>query len=139
MYESLTTLIPVLSADNYGEWIIDKENDGTLEHPIQWPFVNYGEAVRKLEDEIYRFDEEHPDFGLKRYGDILNTSGIEWGTESMKRADVSSLDGKTVMALLLGAVRAERFCDGTLLSFCKDGSVVKWLERLKEIDADQAF
>ena len=134
MYESLTTLIPVLATDNFGEWIIDKEHDGTPEHPIQWPFVNYAQAVRKLEEEIYRFDEEHPDFGLKRYGDILNASGIEWGTESMQRADVSSLDGKTVMALLLGAVRAERFCDGALLGFCKDGSVLKWLERLKELD-----
>lgn len=134
MYESLTTLIPVLATDNFGEWIIDKENDGTPDPPIQWPFVNYGEAVRKLEEEIYRFDEEYPEFGLKRYGDILNASGIEWGTESMQRADVSSLDGKTVMALLLGAVRAERFCDGALLGFCKDGSVLKWLERLKELD-----
>lgn len=136
MYESLTTLIPVLATDNFGEWIIDKENDGTPEHPIQWPFVNYGDAVVNLEKEIYRFYDEHPDFGLKRYGDILNAGGIEWGMESMKRADVSSLDGKTVMALLLGAVRAERFCDGALLGFCEDGSVIKWLERLKELDGD---
>lgn len=136
MYESLTSFIPVLATDSYGEWIVDKENDGTPEHPIQWPFVNYGETVVNLEKEIYHFDEEHPDFGLKRYGDILNASGIEWGTESMKRADVSSLDGKTVMALLLGAVRVERFCDGALLEFCKDGSVIKWLERLKELDED---
>lgn len=52
----------------------------------------------------------------------------------MKRADVSTFDGKTVMALLLSAVRAERFCDGVLLGLCKDGSVIKWLERLKELD-----
>lgn len=92
MYEALTDLLPSLAADNYGEWIVDKENDGTPEHPIQWPFVNYGEAVVHLEKEIYRFDKEHPDFDLKRYGDILNASGIEWSTESMKRADVSSLE-----------------------------------------------
>ena len=48
--------------------------------------------------------------------------------------DVDQLDGKTVTALLLGAARAERFSEGTLLHFCKDGSVVKWLKRLKELD-----
>lgn len=136
MYESLTALIPVLKTDNFGEWIVDKENDGTPEHPIPFPFVNYGEVVRELEKEIYAFEEQHPDFGLKRYSDILNENGIEWGLDSMQKADVSNLDGRSVMALLLGAVRAERFCDGALLDFCEKGSVTKWLERLKEIDAD---
>ena len=136
MYESLTALIPALKTDNFGEWIVDRENDGTPEHPIQFPFVNYGEAVQGLEKEIYAFEKQHPDFGLNRYNDILNENGIEWGLDSMKKADVSNLDGRTVMALLLGAVRAERFCDGALLDFCEYGSVVKWLERLKEIDGD---
>jgi ADP-ribosyl-[dinitrogen reductase] hydrolase len=34
----------------------------------------------------------------------------------------------------MGAIRAVRFCDGALLEFCKDGSIIKWLGRLKEID-----
>ena len=38
------------------------------------------------------------------------------------------------MALLLGAVRAERFCDGALLGFFEDGSIRRWLLRLREID-----
>lgn len=38
------------------------------------------------------------------------------------------------MALLLGAVRAERFCDGALLGFFEDGSIRRWLVRLREID-----
>ena len=52
----------------------------------------------------------------------------------MQKTDVSNIDGETVMALLMGAIRAERFCDGALLGFCKDGSIIKWLGRLKEID-----
>ena len=52
----------------------------------------------------------------------------------MSEADVSHLDGKCIMALIVGAVRAERFCDGALLGFFKDGSIKKWLMRLKEID-----
>lgn len=56
------------------------------------------------------------------------------GTKSMSEADVSQLDAQCVMALIMGAVRAERFCDGALLGFFRDGSIRKWLERLKEID-----
>ncbi len=35
---------------------------------------------------------------------------------------------------IVGAIRAERFCDGALLGFLENGCVVKWLERLKQID-----
>ena len=46
------------------------------------------------------------------------------------------MDAKCIMALIMGAVSAERFCDGALLGFFKDGSIKKWLERLKEIDTN---
>lgn len=52
----------------------------------------------------------------------------------MINADVSGLDERCVMALIMGAVRAERFCDGALLNFFNNGSIRKWLERLKKID-----
>ncbi len=35
----------------------------------------------------------------------------------------------------MGAIRAERFCDGALLSFFKDGYMLKWLKRLKALDS----
>ena len=71
---------------------------------------------------------------LTHYGKILESNGIEWGSKSMSAADVSKADVICVLALLVGAIRAERFCDGALLGFFKDGSIRKWLERLKEID-----
>ncbi|MFQ8599328.1 MAG: DUF6508 domain-containing protein [Oscillospiraceae bacterium] len=49
----------------------------------------------------------------------------------MREADVPHWT-LNVMALIM-AVRAERFCDGALLGFFKDGSIRKWLERLKEV------
>lgn len=52
----------------------------------------------------------------------------------MSHADISKLDGQSIMALIMGAVRAERFCDGALLGFFRDGSIQKWLERLKEMN-----
>ncbi len=134
MYESLTCFLPKMNTANFGEWIIDKENDGSPEHPIRLPFVAYNQIVTDLEKAIYSFVDQHKEMELTRYSEILNEAQIEWGMESMRNADVSTLNGQTVMALLVGAIRAERFCDGTLLGFCEDGSITKWLKRLQEID-----
>ena len=135
-FEKLIKYLPLLEDDNIGTWIIDRENDGTPEHPIQMPFVNYSEMVHNFIKDVYDFEEKNKDFELTRYGEILEKNGLEWGSKSMSEADVSSLDGQCIMALIMGAVRAERFCDGALLGFFKDGSIKKWLERLKKIDTN---
>lgn len=138
MYERLTALLPRLQSEAYGEWVIDTENDGSHEHPIQFPYVGYGPAVKDLMVAIYQFVDEHKEMQLNRYSDILEEANIRWDSASMRDADVSGLDGRTVVALLLGAVRAERFRDGALSGFCTDGCVVKWLRRLEDIDNGSA-
>ena len=132
-FENLIKYLPLLEDDNIGTWIIDRESDGTPEHPIQIPFVNYSEMIHRFIEDVYDFEEKNKDFELTRYGEILEKNGLEWGSKSMSEVDVSSLDSQCVMALIMGAVRAERFCDGALLEFFKDGSIKKWLERLNEI------
>ena len=87
-------------------------------------------------EEMHCFAEKHPEFELNQYQTILEKKKNEQGCDSEWAMDVDQLDGKTVTALLLGAVREERFCEGTLLRFCKNGSIVKWLKRLKELDED---
>ena len=134
-FESLTKYLPLLSDDSFGTWIVDRENDGTLEHPIQMPFVNYTEPVHNFIDDVMRIVDQNPEMELTHYGRILNDNGIEWGSKTMSEADVSTADVTCVLALLVGAIRAERFCDGALLGFFKDGSIRKWLERLQEIDS----
>lgn len=136
MYEALTAYLPELNKASYGEWIVDKENDGSPEHPIHFPFVNYDKTVDGIWNEIYNFEHEHPDFQLTRYNDILAKRGIKWETQSMKSTDVSKLDGQTVMALLMAVTRAERFCDGAMLDFFETGYITKWIQRLKQIDDD---
>lgn len=132
-FEDLIKYLPLLENDSIGTWIIDRENDGTREHPIQMPFVNYSEMVHHFIDDVYDFNDKNKDFELTRYGEILEKNGLEWGSKSMSEADVSVLDGQCIMALIMGAVRAERFCDGALLGFFKDGSIHKWLKRLSEL------
>ena len=133
-FDSLTKYLPQFRDDSFGTWIIDRENDGTPEHPIQMPFVNYTELVHNFIDDVMRIVDQNPEMELTHYGRILNDNGIEWGSQSMSEADVSAADVICVLALLVGAIRAERFCDGALLGFFKDGSIRKWLERLQEID-----
>ena len=52
----------------------------------------------------------------------------------MEKFDVTRAEEKVVLALILGAFRAERFCGGALKSFLEKGCIQKWLKRLKEID-----
>lgn len=54
----------------------------------------------------------------------------------MVKAEADHLDAQCIIALIYGAIRAERFCDGAVLGFLKDGLITKWLERLKTLDTD---
>lgn len=136
-YENITKYLEEIEKDNFGTWIIDKKSAGTLDDPIQMPFVNYTEFVHNFIEDVYRFIDSNKEMGLTNYGEILNENGIEWDSESMKNVDVSVLNAKCVLALIVGAIRAERFCDGALLSFFKNGSIQKWLMRLKELDIEE--
>lgn len=137
MFEALTSLLPALQGkDELGQWIVDRENDGTLEHPIQVPFVNYSQSVLDFEKALYGIVDTHPELELTKYAEILSRHGINWDMSEMASAEVSGLDGQCVMALLVGAVRADRFSEGTLLEFFHNGCIQKWLVRLKQLDEE---
>ena len=133
MYESLTKYLDEFTGTEFGTWIIDKKNDGTPEHPLEFPFVNY---VDQFIADVYSFVDNHEEMGLHSYQKVLEENGIKWNAKSMETAVVDDLDAKCVVALIYGAIRAERFCDGAILAFLKDGTFVRWLERLKTLDAD---
>lgn len=124
MYEALTKYIGQF--EDVGTWIIDRENDGSKEHPIQMPYMSYSKAVMK-------FLSEMDAFMVYNYQEVLKRNDLRWGMK-MGNADVSGFDAEAVLALLTGAVRAERFCDGAFASFVRSGAVDRWLGRLKEID-----
>jgi len=56
------------------------------------------------------------------------------GKKVMPEADVSILDALCLMALIMGAVRADWLYEGALLSFFQNGCILKWFERLKSIE-----
>lgn len=133
-YSVLTKHINLLENDNVCKWSCDKENDGSPKRPMHLPFVVYSITVDKLTDDIYKFAKESDEIVLSKYADILNANGIKWGYDSMMKADASELDAQCILALLIASLRAERFCDGALLEFIKNGAVIRWLKRLQELD-----
>ena len=133
-YSALTKYINLLKNDNAGEWICDKENDGSSERPIHVPFVSYSIAVNNLADDIYKFAKESDEIVPSKYAEIIQANGIEWGYDSMMKADASELDAQCILALLIASLREARFCDGALLGSIHSGSVIRWLKRLQELD-----
>ena len=134
IYKTLTDYLPEIQHRSYGEWVVDKESKGTAEDPIQMPYVSYSRMIRRFQNDVYDFMDNHPEFELNNYQKVLEANHIQWGTKSMQTADVTALDGKCIMALIVGAIRAERFSEGALLNFFESGAIEKWLLRLKEVD-----
>lgn len=133
-FAELTKYIPLIEQDEIGHWHIDRQNDGTPEHPIQFPFVVFSEMVSHFIDDVYSLVDNYSEWELNHYGQILEENGLRWDSKSMSGAIVEDLDAKCICALLVGAVRAERFCDGALMAFFRDGSIKRWLQRLAELD-----
>ena len=74
---------------------------------------------------------------ILEHGLLTERMTEQWNIRSkchLSTADISDKDAQCILALIIGAVRAERFCDGALMGFFKDGSIEKWLLRLLEID-----
>lgn len=136
MYEKLTKYLDEFKETEYGTWIVDDKSDGTPEHPIQMPFVNYSNVIMHFIEDVHFFVYTHNEMGLRNYVKILEDNSIDWGKESMAKVEVDNLDAKCVIALIFSIIRADRFSEGTLLVFLKNGAIIRWLERLKTLDAD---
>jgi len=130
--DSLTKYIEKFSEmKSYGEWTIGKENGGTPKRPIQMPFVDYHEMVDLFVEEFNQFSNSHPEYELTDYSSILERNGLKWGSDSMRNVHVDALDKECVLALIMGAIRADRFSTGALLNIFQDGHILKWLKRLR--------
>ena len=131
MYGKLTDFIEPLSRE---------KTHGKLHEPapangvIRMPFIDYSELSMDFMHAVHAFVDAHEDFNLRDYFGVLEEAHVALGRESFESAELSRLDGRTVMAMIVAAVRSERFCDGSYLAFLESGFFVRCLKRLKEID-----
>ena len=80
-----------------------------MNDPIKMPLRNYGTTVADVEQAIYDFVDEHPEYELTHYRDILERNGLRGGTASNVWDRCIGTRRRAVMALSARAVRAERF------------------------------
>lgn len=86
----------------------------------------------RFQQAAYDFVKNYHGFNLKTYRNVLEDNGIAWG--EYKEADYMSLDDVGLMALIFGTVRADHMCEGILDEYIREGTMIKWLQRLKELD-----
>lgn len=132
-FDSLLELIEPLEKGTHGRWISGNNHKGTMDDPTPMPFCSYSEAVHKLADAVYEFVENNPEYELKNYQKLLEDRGLKWSMDSFREADVSIMDAQGILAMLVGLLRAERFCDGVVLEALENGLVLKWLARIRDI------
>lgn len=85
-------------------------------------------------DDVYMFKDENKEMDLIHYERILQEHGFEWSMNSLMSANVSQLDDSAVMAVIIGMLRADYYCNGSLDTFISEGCIVNCLRRLYELD-----
>ena len=114
MYESLTKYIDRIEKRKKQDWNLT--------------------IIKCFTKDVNAFVKKKEKLGLINYWDVIQEHGIDFHTESLMKLDVSEMDAKPVLALIVAAVREEGACDDTYLEHFEKGLVMKWLERLRQID-----
>ena len=134
MYESLTALIPAIEKGEFGEWS-KQTGDGSEENPLVFCHIEYSEPVNKLLDELRVFSHTHAEeMNLRYYPGIEADIQARWQGKNLFDIDVSLLDGRLTIGLLLIVISMCRFNDEYFLECCESGCTLRCLKRLKEID-----
>ena len=69
-YDRLTQYIEIFQPGySAGKWFFDKEHSGTVDDPIQMPFVMFDQNVMKFMDEFYESG-----IAVKNYKEIMETA-----------------------------------------------------------------
>lgn len=124
--EKLTDYIEQLKDIDKIRWESTVSDKGIL----SFPFPVYPKAVIEFQDAFYSSDE-FKDFNYKNN---MNENG--WYDIDKMEKDIPSMTKNNIATCITAIIRGERFCDGRIAQFIKNGILVKLLERLNEIEKD---
>lgn len=106
-----------------GNWHIDHEHKGTQDSPLQMPFVSYNEFALKFVDAFY--ENISPD---GQYGTKMEKIG---NLDDLVGKDLCSYNLEQLTTILTYIIRGNRFCEGMLLAYIKNGLILSILKAMK--------
>ena len=123
-YQNLTRFLPYFAeGQSGGEWRGGKQADGQ----VIMPYVAYNEKIGEFIQEFSRSELADHDYGEK-----MDARG--WWTESAMESAIAEISAEEMGTCITAIWRRDRFSEGTILRFIKNGILAKLLARLKELD-----
>ena len=119
MLSELTNVLPVLNEVSNQAMSFDQYKS------IEW----------KLQKELCRFEMKHPELEMNRFIKTLEENDLEWSMNEMHAVDVSKLNLKAVLALLVGIFCSEKCIEESQCSFFQDKKIFQCIERLKILNS----
>lgn len=133
-YESITKYIPLIENGNFGDWAPLKVDSDDV---TQMPYVDYSDLIMDFLQDFYAYMTASAPF-LRDYQAILaKYLGAGWNIDRLPNVDVTSANEELTLALIMTVLRADRFAEGTLLHFLKNGRILAWLKHLQELDVQK--
>ena len=78
---------------------------------------------------------KHPELEMNRFIKTLEENDLEWSMIEMHAADVSKLNLKAVLALLVGIFCSEKCIEESQYSFFQDKKIFQCIERLRILNS----
>lgn len=133
-HKMLTDHIKELTNIKYGEWSsVESDSKDT----IVIPSVAYNSAVNRFLLDFELFITKSSDIKYHNYEDVLKQAKIKNNVEAFYNADITDLSSAVILAMIVGILRKDRFCEGILLDAFKNGYILKWLKSIKEKDVKE--
>ena len=98
-------------------------------------FDQYKSIEWRLQKELCRFEMKHPGLEMNRFIKILEENDLEWSMNEMHAVDVSKLNLKAVLALLVGIFCSEKCIEESQYSFFQDKKIFQCIERLRILNS----
>jgi len=131
MYEQVTTYLGKLKPAHWK--YPDNQGDGSAEHPYVAGWCEYDDTTEEFMKKMYEFVPN----GGQNYDEVIyKATGLDCH-EDLTKADVSKIDGDTILFMIFSMIRGERFSDGLFGSYVANGTIDRMLKRLEELDGNK--